>query len=128
MLLIRLAAGAIFKSEGIEKFLFPAAQGVGRFVKIGIPSPGMMAPFVGACEVGCGALVLAGFLTRLAGIPLGIFMVVAIATTKVSIFLKSGFWTMAHEPHTDFAMLLCSLFLLIVDAGRCPVDNRWSGK
>jgi uncharacterized membrane protein YphA (DoxX/SURF4 family) len=31
--LIRLAVGAIFLSEGIQKFLFPDTLGVGRFLK-----------------------------------------------------------------------------------------------
>ena len=36
-ILIRLLVGAVFLSEGIQKFLFPATLGVGRFIKIGIP-------------------------------------------------------------------------------------------
>ena len=36
IVLIRLLVGAVFLSEGIQKFLFPASLGVGRFVKIGI--------------------------------------------------------------------------------------------
>jgi uncharacterized membrane protein YphA (DoxX/SURF4 family) len=65
VILIRLAVGAVFVSEGIQKFLFPAALGVGRFTKIGIPAPGIMAPFVGVVEIGCGALLILGLLTRL---------------------------------------------------------------
>ena len=42
--LVRLIVGAVFLSEGIQKFLFPAALGVGRFAKIGIPWPGFTAP------------------------------------------------------------------------------------
>jgi uncharacterized membrane protein YphA (DoxX/SURF4 family) len=37
--LVRLIVGAVFLSEGIQKFLFPAALGAGRFAKIGIPWP-----------------------------------------------------------------------------------------
>ena len=37
VLLIRLMVGAVFVSEGIQKFLFPAALGVGRFTKIRYP-------------------------------------------------------------------------------------------
>src|SRR5438309_2228531 len=95
VILIRLIVGAIFLSEGIQKFLFPSELGVGRFAKIGIPSPGMMAPFVGVCEIGCGVLLLLGLLTRLAAIPLIIDMLVAISTTKIPILVKSGFWAMA---------------------------------
>jgi putative oxidoreductase len=35
--LIRILVGWVFLSEGVQKFLFPDALGVGRFVKIGIP-------------------------------------------------------------------------------------------
>ena len=47
VLLIRILVGWVFLSEGIQKFLFPDSLGVGRFVKIGIPWPQVMAPFVG---------------------------------------------------------------------------------
>jgi putative oxidoreductase len=89
VILIRLIVGGVFLSEGIQKFLFPDALGVGRFTKIGIPAPEIMAPFVGVCEIGCGVLFLLGLLTRLAAIPMIINMLVAISTTKVAILLKS---------------------------------------
>ncbi|ATB35598.1 hypothetical protein CYFUS_001012 [Cystobacter fuscus] len=123
-LLIRLAVGAIFLSEGIQKFLFPDALGVGRFVKIGIPFPQVMGPFVGVVEMLCGLLILLGLLTRLAAVPLIIDMLVAIATTKVPIFLQEGFWKMAHEARTDWAMLLGTLFLLLTGPGPVAVDSR----
>jgi len=124
ILLIRLAVGFVFLSEGIQKFLFPDQLGAGRFVKIGIPAPEVMAPFVGCVEIACGSLLLFGLLTRLAAIPLIIDMLVAIGTTKVPILLKSGFWAMAHEARLDFTMLLGCLFLLIAGAGPWSVDAR----
>jgi putative oxidoreductase len=126
VLLIRLLVGAVFLSEGIQKFLFPDDLGVGRFVKIGIPAPQVMAPFVGVIEVVCGALIVLGLLTRFAAIALVIDMLVAISTTKIPILLKSGFWTMAHEARTDYAMLLGAIFLMIVGAGRASIDARIS--
>jgi uncharacterized membrane protein YphA (DoxX/SURF4 family) len=39
IVLIRLLVGWVFVSEGIQKFLFPAALGVGRFARIGISHP-----------------------------------------------------------------------------------------
>ena len=120
--LIRLVVGVVFLSEGIQKFLFPETLGVGRFAKIGISIPQVMAPFVGAVEIGCGTLILVGMLTRPAAIPLIIDMLVAIATTKVPILLEGGFWKMAHEARTDWSMMLCSLFLLIVGAGPWSLD------
>lgn len=123
-ILIRLLVGVVFLSEGIQKFLFADDLGVGRFTKIGIPAPQIMAPFVGVVEVVCGTLIILGLLTRLAAIPLIVDMLVAISSTKIPILLKSGFWAMAHEARTDYAMLLGSIFLLIVGAGAWSLDVR----
>lgn len=121
---IRVMVGGVFLSEGIQKFLFPAEVGAGRFAKIGLPSPEILGPFVGAVEITCGLLVLAGLLTRLAVIPLLITMAVAIWTTKVPILMKSGFWKMAHDSRNDYCMVLGSLFLLVVGAGLWSLDAR----
>jgi len=120
--LVRLIVGAVFLSEGIQKFLFPGQLGVGRFAKIGLPAPELLAPLVGCFEITCGLLVLLGLLTRLAVVPLITVMLVAILTTKLPMFVSSGFWVMAHEARTDWSMLLGSLYLLIVGAGTWSLD------
>ncbi|PYX86095.1 MAG: DoxX family protein [Acidobacteria bacterium] len=122
--LIRLMVGAVFLSEGIQKFLFPEALGIGRFTKIGIPAPHFFAPFVGVVEIVCGLLLMVGLLTRLAAIPLLIDISVAIVTTKIPMLAKSGFWGMAHESRTDFCMLLGLIFLLMVGPGRRSLDTK----
>jgi len=124
VVLVRLLVGGVFLSEGVQKFICPDALGVGRFLKIGIPAASVMAPFVGVVEIVCGLLLVIGLLTRLAAIPLIIDMLVAVATTKVPILIKSGFWAMAHEARTDYAMLLGSVFLLLVGSGRLSLDAR----
>src|SRR5882757_8503865 len=124
VILIRLIVGAVFLSEGIQKFLLPEALGVGRFTKIGIPSPEILAPFVGVCEIVCGVLFILGLLTRYAAVTMIINMLVAIWTTKIPILLNSGFWSMAHEARTDYAMLLGSIFLLVVGAGSWSLDAK----
>jgi putative oxidoreductase len=121
-ILVRLLVGAVFLSEGIQKFFFPDAFGVGRFVRIGIPAPGLMAPFVAVVEIAGGTLMLLGLFTRLAAIPLIIDMLVAILTTKLPLLAKEGFWAMAHEARTDWSMLLGALFLLLVGAGPWSAD------
>jgi uncharacterized membrane protein YphA (DoxX/SURF4 family) len=122
VLLIRLMVGAVFVSEGIQKFLFPADVGAGRFAKIGFPSPELVAPFVGSFEIACGTLLLLGLLTRLAAIPLIVVMLTAIATTKLPILMNDGFWKMAHEARTDWSMLLGLIYIFIVGAGRWSLD------
>lgn len=137
LILIRIAVGAVFLSEGIQKFLFPNELGAGRFIKIGIPAPEVMGPFVGFVEIVCGSLIIVGLLTRLAAIPLIIDMFVALISTKLPILLghgfwrfslsklsSYGFWSMAHEARTDFAMLLGSILLLIVGAGAWSLDAQ----
>jgi putative oxidoreductase len=125
-IIIRLMVGAVFVSEGIQKFLNPADVGAGRFAKIGLPSPEMLAPFVGCVEITCGSLVLLGALTRIATLPLLVVMATAITTTKVPILLQSGFWQMAHDARTDFSMTMGLLFLLVVGAGKISWDARRS--
>jgi uncharacterized membrane protein YphA (DoxX/SURF4 family) len=41
----------------------PPAQGIGRFVKIGILAPQFFGPFVGVTEIVCGALLIVGLFT-----------------------------------------------------------------
>ena len=123
-ILIRLLVGVVFLSEGIQKFLFPAALGVGRFTKIGIPAPQFLAPFVGIVEIICGTLLIIGLLTRLATIPLIIDISVAIITTKIPMLFKAGFWSMAHEARTDYCMLLGLVFLLLAGSGPLAIDRR----
>jgi len=138
--LVRLLVGAVFLSEGVQKFLFANELGVGRFVKIGIPAPEVMAPFVGTVEIAAGLLVILGLLTRLAAAVLLINISVAILSTKVPILLGHGlwrfagpkgavgFWAMAHEARTDVCMWLGCLFLMIVGAGRLSCDALFFGK
>lgn len=123
-LIIRLMVGAVFLSEGIQKFLFADTLGSGRFAKIGLPNPEFLGPFVGGFEIVCGVLVLMGFLTRLASFPLMIIMVVAIATTKSEVLANDGFWEMMHGSRTDWAMLLGSIFLIIEGAGKWSIDRN----
>jgi putative oxidoreductase len=128
ILLIRILVGWVFLSEGIQKFLFPDALGVGRFVKIGIPWPQVMAPFVGVVEIVCGSLLLSGLITRLAAIPLLIDICVALYSTKIVTLAKVGFWSTLHEARTDVSMLLGLIFLLLVGGGAWSLDAKLSAR
>jgi uncharacterized membrane protein YphA (DoxX/SURF4 family) len=39
VVIVRVLVGAVFLAEGVQKFLFPEALGVGRFAKVGILGP-----------------------------------------------------------------------------------------
>jgi putative oxidoreductase len=122
--LVRILVGTVFLSEGIQKFLFSEALGVGRFAKIGIPFPELSAPFVGIVEIVAGTMLLLGMLSRFAAILLLADISVAIATTKLPMLFAKGFWATAHEARTDWAMFLGLLFLLLAGSGLRSVDAR----
>ncbi len=127
---IRLAVGAIFLTQGILKFTDPH-MGVLRFTRIGFPAPDFTAHFVGTFEILCGLLVLAGLLTRLAGITLLIVILTAIATTKIPELFHpdQGFWYMVSDARTDFAMTMSLLFLIVAGAGAWSLDaSIWKAK
>lgn len=88
ILILRLMAGGVFFWEGLLKFVY-ANQGVGRFTKLGMPFPHFTATFVGGLEIGGGLLLLAGLTTRLIAIPFVAEMIVAILSTKISMYLGS---------------------------------------
>lgn len=136
-ILIRLMVGAVFLAEGVQKFIYPAHAGAGRFARIGIPQPEMLAPFVGGAEIVCGTLVLIGLFTRFAVLPLLGIMAVALITTKLPILLGQdlgpfqvrelpyyGLLGFAHESRTDFCMVMGSFFLLLVGPGPLSLDAR----
>jgi putative oxidoreductase len=132
-LLLRLMAGGVFLSEGILKFVY-TNQGVGRFAKLGMPFPHETATFVGGLEIVGGLLLITGLFTRVIAIPFIIEMLVAIVSTKISLYLGTsplplppapptvGFWAVMHETRSDYAQILTSTFLLIAGPGRWSLD------
>lgn len=123
-IIIRIIVGLIFLSEGIQKFLFPQSLGTGRFLKIGFAHPAFWAGFTAVFEIVCSIFILAGSFTRLFSVPLLIIMITAFITTKWPILITKGFWAMAHEYRTDFAMTLLLVYLLIYGSGRWSVDLK----
>lgn len=132
-LLIRLMAGAVFLWEGILKFVY-SNQGVGRFTKLGFPAPNFTATADGYFEIIGGLLLLTGLLTRFIAIPFIIEMIVAMASTKIPLYLGTsplplppvppqiGFWAVLHEIRSEYAQLLNCAFLAIVGPGPWSID------
>jgi putative oxidoreductase len=132
-LFLRLMAGGVFLWEGIMKFVF-VSQGVGRFTKLGIPFPHFSADFVGYLEIVGGLLLLSGLMTRLIAIPFIFEMIVAILSTKISMFLgrsplplppsppQIGMWAVLHEVRSEYAQLMTSAFLLLNGPGKWSLD------
>src|SRR5881397_1306959 len=133
VLFLRLMAGGVFLWEGILKFVY-VNQGVGRFTKLGMPFPHLTANFIGYLEIVGGLLLLSGLLTRLIAIPFIIEMIVAVLSTKISLYLGTsplplppsppqfGMWAVLHEVRSEYAQLLTSAFLLINGPGKWSLD------
>ncbi|MEL7833198.1 DoxX family protein [Fodinibius sp. Rm-B-1B1-1] len=137
-ILIRLMVGSVFLTEGIQKFLYPAQRGVGRFESMGFPAPEFFGNFVGIFEILAGLLILFGLFTRGGAFLTFCIMSVAIIVTKIPIAFGAsfgpfelrelstyGFWSMAHEMRTDWAMWLGSIFLMIKGGGHWSLDRKW---
>lgn len=132
-ILIRVMAGTVFLWEGIMKFVF-ANQGVGRFTKLGFPAPHFTATADGWFEIVGGILLIAGLLTRVVAIPFVIEMFVAMAATKIPMYLGTsplplppvppqiGFWAVLHEIRSEYAQLASCAFLLAAGPGPWSVD------
>jgi putative oxidoreductase len=132
-LLLRLMAGGVFLWEGILKFVY-ANQGVGRFTKLGMPFPALTANFVASLEIVGGLLLITGLLTRLIAVPFIIEMMVAILSTKISLYLgtsplplppalpKVGMWAVLHEVRSEYAQIMTVAFLLVNGPGRLSLD------
>ena len=130
---IRLMAGWVFFWEGVIKFVF-VNQGVGRFTKLGMPMPETLAPAIAVLEIVGGLALIAGFLTRPFALLFIGEMIVAILSTKISLYLgtsplalppvppQTGFWAVMHEWRSDIAQLACSLFLLLEGPGPWSLD------
>jgi len=133
IIIIRLMVGAVFLFEGILKFLY-TNQGVGRFTKLGFPFPETTAHIIATGEIIGGLLLLLGLFTRFDSLYFIIQMIVAVLSTKISLYLgnsplpmpavapKIGIWAVEHESRSDYAQIMACLFLLIEGAGRMSVD------
>jgi putative oxidoreductase len=135
--LIRWMAGSVFLWEGILKFVY-TNQGVGRFTKLGCPAPHFTATADGWLEIVAGICLICGFLTRPLTILFIVEMLVAMASTKIPLYLGTsplplppvppqvGFWAVLHEIRSEYAQLLNCAFLLITGPGPWSIDAIFS--
>lgn len=130
MILIRIIVAVVFITEGALKFMYPGELGAGRFARIGLMYPHVLASFVGGVEIVAGLAVLANFYAGDAALFLLAVIVTAIVTTKIPILMGHplgrfappknvehfGVLGFIHEARTDLAMLF-SLIAIALDSG-----------
>ncbi len=96
---VRLIVGMVLLSERIQKFQLPALRCIGRFEKIGLPTPETLATF-----------------------PTLTTMWVAFASTKSALLAEDVCWAMMHGSRTDLAMPIGNLSLLRSGSRKYAVD------
>ena len=116
-LLARVVLGVTFILTGWGK-LHDLEQVTRFFESLGIPAPGVQAPFVAGVEFFGGILVLAGLGTRLAAVLLSAVMGVAIAT---AIWPKQSFTEVLGSIEASY--LAGFLYLMIGGGGAVSLDR-----
>lgn len=120
VLLVRVSVGAEFLIAGYGK-LGDLDKFIKYFTELGIPLPGLQAPFVATLEFVGGAALIVGFATRLFAAPLAITMIVAILTaTEVS--------SLGHFLYlSEWNLFLLLAWLVFHGAGSASIDARIPG-
>ena len=116
--LLRAVTGVIFAAHGAQKLFVYGFDGVaGGFAQMGVPFPGVMGPLVGFVELLGGLALIAGLLTRLAGVGLTAVMLGAMFLVHLpaGFFLPNGY---------EFVLMLAAsaTTLVITGAGRYSID------
>lgn len=118
LLALRLVTGLVFIAHGAQKVFVYGFDGVaGAFAGMGIPMAGVVGPGVALVELFGGLALVAGLLTRLAGVGLAVVMLgaVLIAHLAGGFFLPTGY---------EFVLTLlgASLALAATGAGAWSLD------
>jgi putative oxidoreductase len=97
--------------------------------------PRPTARVVAIVEIVGGLLLMSGFLTRLVAIPFVVEMAFAMLTTKIALYLgtsplplppsppQAGIWAVLHEIRSEYAQMMCLLFLLTAGPGPWSIDG-----
>ena len=116
--IVRVATAVIFIAHGWQKFFQYGLAGVTQgFAQMGIPLPGIAAPFIAGLELVGGALLLVGLLTR----PIALLLAIDMLGAMVLVHLKNGFF-LPNGFEFTFILLATSLALALTGAGAYSVD------
>ena len=118
--IIRMVVGVVFIAHGLQKLLVYHYPGVvGSFQKMGIPAPGASAALAIAAEFIGGLMLLSGFYTRVAAIPVAFTMFVAIG----QVHLHNGFFAQSGGFEYPLTLLVANIAFMICGGGAFALDN-----
>jgi len=127
-LLLRLGVGLTFFFAGLGKVIGGVDGVAGFFGSLGIPLPGLMAPFITYLELLGGLALILGVLTRWFGLLFIGDMLVAILLAKVPAAGQAEHLAAAFgEIRVELLLLVASACLAIIGAGRLSVDAALLG-
>jgi putative oxidoreductase len=117
---VRIMVGVVFLAHGLQKLLVFHYGGVaGMLHQMGIPAPGVSAALLITAETLGGLLLLTGLYTRLAAIPVGFTMIVAIT----QVHLRHGFFAQGGGFEYPLTLLVATIALTIGGGGALALDH-----
>lgn len=118
LLILRLVLGAVFIAHGGQKVFVYGIDGVtAGLTQSGMPAAAIVAPLIAFGELLGGIALVAGFLTRVAGIGLAVIMIGA----TLIVHLAAGFF-LPNGYEFTLTLLAASLALVFAGAGEYSVD------
>ena len=122
---VRILLGVLFLATGVMKFAVPELRAAfsGQLIAAGIPFHALNMWVVPAVEIGLGALLLAGLLSRLASLAAIAIMVVA---TYVHLVVDDPtlFPLQPEEPIIPIIVIVLCLYLLWSGSSLWRLDRR----
>jgi putative oxidoreductase len=119
LVVLRVLVGIIFLAHGGQKLFVYGFDGVaGAFSQMGVPMAGLTGPLTALVEFFGGLALVAGLLTRLAGIGLALTMLGAI----MFVHLAAGFFG-PQGFEFPLALLAATVAFAIAGAGRFSLDH-----
>ena len=127
-LLLRLGVGSTFFFAGLGKVMGGTAGVAGFFGSLGIPLPGIMAPFISYLELLGGLALILGLFTRGFGLLLMCTMIVAILTAGLNGMAEAPSLPQAwNSIRTEIMLGIGALSLALLGPGRLSVDAALLG-
>jgi putative oxidoreductase len=114
--IVRITMGALFAVHGYQKFAGGIGGVVSFFSKLGVPAPGVLAPFVAGLELVGGILLILGVATRWISALFACEMLV----TTVFVQIPAKGWNGAD---LDRMLLAAALLFILAGPGALAVQG-----
>jgi putative oxidoreductase len=127
-LLLRLGIGLTFFFAGLGKVLGGTDRVAGFFGSLGVPLPGVMAPFISYLELLGGLALILGVFTRVFSLLFVGDMLVALLLVGLPTGLGKGLPAGFSDMRTELLLLLGSLALALLGPGLLSLDAAFLGE